>query len=141
MEIKSEHPTELTPADLAKLNALRERFKGDFATIGDCEAATALLAKYNYKAPCRSSSWTSPTGYARCSLLTPSWPKRFASSSTRTRRKVGLSPRLFTQTQRPLVAFASLQRRAETYPQVRVWEGDFGLHPSAAHKHRSAVQD
>jgi hypothetical protein len=65
-----------TPADSAKLKALSERFNGDFATIGDCEAATALLAKYNYKAQCRSSSWTSPTGSARCSLLTPSWPKR-----------------------------------------------------------------
>jgi hypothetical protein len=51
MELKGEHPTELTPADSAKFKALSERFKGDFATIGDCEAATALLAKYNYKAP------------------------------------------------------------------------------------------
>jgi hypothetical protein len=28
-----------TPADSAKLKALSERFNGDFATIGDCEAA------------------------------------------------------------------------------------------------------
>jgi hypothetical protein len=50
MEIKGENPTELTPADLAKLKALTERFKGDFATLGDMEAATALFAKYSYSA-------------------------------------------------------------------------------------------